>query len=115
VSPACSIYEPVKITVENPVSELARAGYEPALPASVVVPVLVIADPPRTAKVAAFPSDTEVAPELEINKPKAVNGNIKLTATTASRTVLFDFNILSKNQYGLLTYLISYDCPRRMF
>ena len=81
----------MNVTDALPVKDVP--AYSPKLPVIVVGPVFVTVEAARTAKLEAFPSDTEVAPELEISSPKAAKGNIKLTATIASNAVLFDFKI----------------------
>ena len=80
----------MSVTVPNP---LSGAIAVPTSPVIVVNPVFVMPVLARTAKGAAAPSETGVLEAVEKSRPNPVKGNTRETATTASKTTLFDVKI----------------------
>jgi hypothetical protein len=87
-------FVPVIVTVPKPLSVVI--AYVPTSPVIVVVPVLVIPDPARTAKLSAVPRFTTVAAEISLTVIKKIKGTI--------------INIAS-NLVNTLGIFIIYYCP----
>ena len=77
------------MTVPNPVS--VGVGDDPTSPVTVVVPVLEIPEPPRTAKISAVPKFTVDTALTGLARP-----NVKATTNTTTKTLLNNF--ISRNQ-----------------